>query len=354
MTTRADMSKGLSLRPSTPTKTFVLEVHSQDPVAYLRGLVGAGNVEETKDAFLFRVHLPIGTVWVDQLDERFWSFHTDMPAREAARFLKEHVDSRRDLDWIWLPSEHLRHVWPGARSRRVRTDFEGAHLLGDSAAAQDLRVQLSGSDAEALLDYISGDERYRSAVSFDSVQVLLNDPDLGWVTEALNRMGRFAVAGDSLEFHLQFVRAVVLRYRKLVTLFEDRAITWQFFEDRDQGGGYVVGQPITIQFSRTVEDLSRFLNELCAARLPFRLWGVPQVTDGVAEVEAVDLHVGQRLRLDVGDSWMRVYLEAGNCGNTVARLISNLQHRFDGALSLADPELDAAVNSWPASLPPSN
>ncbi|OWV12028.1 hypothetical protein B5D80_03765 [Micromonospora wenchangensis] len=53
--------------------------------------------------------------------------------------------------------------------------------------------------------------------------------------------------------------------------------------------------------------------------------------------------MGQRLRFDVGDLWMRIYLEQGSCGNTIARLVSNLQHRFDGALRLADPELDEAV-----------
>lgn len=30
---------------------------------------------------------------------------------------------------------------------------------------------------------------------------------------------------------------------------------------------------------------------------------------------------------------MRVYPHVGSCGNTVARLISNLQTRFDGALA---------------------
>jgi hypothetical protein len=55
--------------------------------------------------------------------------------------------------------------------------------------------------------------------------------------------------------------------------------------------------------------------------------------------------------MDIGDRWMRVYLESGCCGNTVARLISNLQHRFDGALSLLDSELQAAMDArGPASV----
>ena len=42
---------------------------------------------------------------------------------------------------------------------------------------------------------------------------------------------------------------------------------------------------------------------------------------------------------------MRVYLERGCCGNTVARLLTNLQHSFDSRLSLSDPDLQAAMNA---------
>lgn len=350
MTTREDMGQHLSLSPSAPTKSFVLEVHTQAPTDYLDDLVGAANVEQTDDAYLFRAHTPDGALWVDQLDGRFWTFHTDMPTDKAFAFLRQQVELRRDLDWMWLPSDHLRHVWPGAISRRVRTDFQGGGFLDDGVEARDLKVQLAGRDAEALLELIARDARYRSAVSFDSVQAHLSDGELGWINEGINRMGRFAVSGDSVEFHLQFVRAVVQRYRVFVELCERKAIAWRSLDDSEQGGGTLQGGPITIRFSRPIEDLPRFLQELFAVRRPFRLWGVPEIIGGVAEVEAVDLHVGQRLRMDIGDRWMRVYLEAGSCGNTIARLISNLQHRFDGALSLADPELHAAMTTQPATL----
>lgn len=354
MTARADMATSLSLSSSTPTKTFVVEVHTDDAVAYLDDLVSPHQVEPTDDAYLFRAHLPEGEFWVDQLDERFWSFHTDMPMRPAVAFLRDRADARRDLDWMWLPSEHLRRLWPGTPSQRVRTNFQGHRFLGAAETARDLKVQLSGADAEALLDYISNDERYRSAVSFDSVQALLEDPDLGCVIEGVNRMGRFAVSGNSLEFHLQFVRTVVQRYRHLVTLCEKRAISWHAFDaaSDDGAGGTVAGGPIVIKFSRPIADVTRFVNELFAVRQPFRLWGLPQIVGDIAEIEAVDLHVGQRLRMDVGRTWMRIYLTAGSCGNTVARLISNLQHRFDGALSLLDPELQAALGGPASNLDP--
>lgn len=345
MTTRADMAASLSLDPSLPAKTFVLEVHTDDPAGHLTTLVGAKAVEPTDDAFLYRLRHPAGQFWVDQLDQRYWSFHTDMAHDSAYRILRNLVSARSDLDWMWLPSAHLRNIWPGATSRRVHTAFEGRGFLDPSVAARDLKVQLTGQGANELLDLIERDPRYRPAVSFSSVQVFIDEPEFGTVTEGVNRKGQFKVTGD-FEFHLQFVRAVVQRYRRLVSLCEQRTVEWKAFAD---GGGRLSGRPITIQFSRRIEDLERFLDELFSCRDPFRLWGVPEMDAGVAHVEAVDLHVGDHMRIDVSPEWMRVYLNRGSCGNTIARLISNLQHGFDGALTVADPEIQAAVEARPHS-----
>ena len=105
--------------------------------------------------------------------------------------------------------------------------------------------------------------------------------------------------------------------------------------------------PIGIRFSRPIPDLPAFCEELFSSRAPFRLWGQPAITEDEALVEAVDLHVGQRIGIELGHDWMRVYLHAGSCGNTVARLISNLQTRFDGALTLTHPSLQDAAGLKP-------
>ena len=352
MTTRLDVSRHLQLSPGAPTKTFVLDVHADDPATYLAELAGqADTVEPTDDAFLFHLVVPSGDFWVDQLDERFWSFHTDMPAADAKRYLNAHIESRRDLDWVWLPSQHLQDVWPGARARGVRTDFRGRRFLSTNDAAQDLRLQASGSDAAQLLDYIASNDRWKAAVSLQGVQVELSDTDLGVLTEAVHRMGRFSVSGDSFEFHVQFVRHVVQRYRNFVTACEERSFRWTAFDEAgEDGGGTVSGSPITMRFSRPIPDLDGFLDELFSARQPIRLWGIPTIEDGFASIEAVDLHVGQRLRIDIGRDWLRVYLNAGSCGNTVARMVSNLQHRFDGALRLVDEQLAEALTGHAGAL----
>lgn len=353
-TTRAGLRDRLQLGSTNPTKTFVLDVHTGDPEAYLADLVGAGSVERTDDASLHGVHVEEGDFWVDQIDSRFWSFHTDMPSEAAHRFLHQRVEGRRDLDWMWLPSEHLRQAAPGTPARRVKTEFSGHGLIGPSAATSRLRLQATGAGADRLLDYLVQNDDYRSAVSLEGIQVDVGDQDFGPLTEAVTRLGRFAASGESLELHLQFVRGVVARYADFVRSLEAKAIGWNPLDNPD-GGGTLHGRPVVVVFSREIPDLHRFADELLACRVPFRLWGIPQIgpdegAGPVMHVDAVDLHVGQRLRMDIGQTWLRVYLERGACGNTVARLVSNLQHRFDSALRLVDPELDAGLNAHTAGL----
>jgi len=273
-----------------------------------------------------------------------------MSAKDAAGWLNGKVETRRDLDWMWLPSDHLRQVSPGALSRKVRTVFDGERLVGPEDPAQDLKVQLTGRNAERLLDRIAGLESYRSAVSFDSVEVFIADPDLGVLREAVKRHGSFAAYGDSFVHHAQFVRAVIDRYSFLVERVERLALKFEALEvggklvsGTGEGGARYSGTPIGIEFARRINNLPRFCAELFNSRAPFRLWGQPVIVDNFATVDAVDLHVGQRVRIDVGVDWMRIYILTGSCGNTVVRLVSNLQSRFDGALRFTHTGLQEAV-----------
>jgi hypothetical protein len=355
MMTRADLARRVPLNGAVSAKSFVVEVHTDDPHAYLAEIAGQRNVEPTKDAYLSRVFVPDGEFWVDRLEQRFWVFHTIMPSAAAAAWLRDRVESRRDTDWMWLPSSHLRHIAPDAAPYRVRTDFDGTRLVAAGDAACDLHVQLTGSHAERLLDQIAAMPAYRAAVSFSSVEVHLDDPELGVLREAVKRSGLFAARGDDFAYHAQFVRSAIGRYLRFVEDVEAMALGFSPLppvdaQDRDgeSAGASFAGTPIGIRFSRRIADLPGFCEEVFSSRAPFRLWGQPVVTDEMAFVDAVDLHIGQRLGVEVGSDWMRVYLNAGTCGNTIARLVSNLQTKFDGALALTHPSLQVAATLQPS------
>lgn len=50
-----------------PTKTFVLEVHTDDPSGYLSDMVGESHVKPTGDDSLFRAHVSDQVFLVERL-----------------------------------------------------------------------------------------------------------------------------------------------------------------------------------------------------------------------------------------------------------------------------------------------
>lgn len=100
----------------------------------------------------------------------------------------------------------------------------------------------------------------------------------------------------------------------------------------------IEGEVATIEFPHEVGDLDALIANLFTCTEPFRLWAVPRESSpGQWEANAVDLHVGHTLRLKITSRWLRVLLGPDTCGNTLARLVANLQHRFDARTHLPLP-----------------
>ena len=90
------------------------------------------------------------------------------------------------------------------------------------------------------------------------------------------------------------------------------------------------GAPLTIVLSKRIDELDYFLNGLFSSKKPFRLWGLrkPLEPDYV-KVCAIDLHNGDKIDFEITPEWLRIYLPAKACGNTVLRLITNIQRYYD-------------------------
>ena len=266
-------------------KTLVLEVHQDglvaaDAVEALATLFPDHPVHPTEEGALQRLVGDEEFV-VDSLDRRFWSFHTPDVSGSARAILDRAVISSRHLDRMWLSGEHLRNIQPDGPFREK--------LTGD---------------------------------------------------------GTFATTGDTFHGHESFVGDVVGRYRRLIEGVEGNAMRWESSE----AGIRPLGKPIFIEFERPFPDRGRLYQDMFSCRMPFRLWAAASpdrasVSDGeVISAEAVDLHVGQRLTMELGNDWVRVYVREGNCGNSVARLIANLQKYANSPLRLADPDLQATLD----------
>src|ERR1035437_3222668 len=104
------------------------------------------------------------------------------------------------------------------------------------------------------------------------------------------------------------------------------------FSANDQGAR-VSGQPICFLLDPPIVDLQAFCSYVFSSMAPFRLWGIPveMGTDSV-RVDAVDLHVGARLRVELMPDLIRIYLVKGGCGNSLLRIYTNLQHYYNASV----------------------
>ncbi|MGA2514318.1 MAG: hypothetical protein ABSG37_11985 [Candidatus Limnocylindrales bacterium] len=317
-------------------KTFALEVNSpkgglQQTAEWIAGSAQLATAA-THDSSLVLLWGAEGGLIVDGLDARFWLVHTTAPMAWVRATLGRIVWQSPWVDWCWLTGDMLHALRSRGDERWFKADFKGADLLpSDGVRGRRLKVQLEGDEPQ-LLQQVLRNAGYSSSTALTGLALTLVDERLGKVEEAAHYRGSFSSRGDSFDLHLSFVSAALGDYAKAVRAVEQTyGIAWEVTEGR---GMDLTGGVIEIQFERPIANMEQFLSGLFSCRDPFRLWAVPRpVTEDFVEAEAVDLHIGQRFRMDITRRGLRVYLGRENCGNTLFRLLANLQHRYDATAS---------------------
>jgi len=157
-----------------------------------------------------------------------------------------------------------------------------------------------------------------------------------YIIDELNEQGRFKAAGNSINLHNQTVSQFLYSYRSFILDIERAARIRS--HGHGEGGGSLEGDPLVLEFPKPLRSFKTFVKELVSCRTPLKIWGiVEEVRSDFVQVEAVDLHTSSRLRLDITPEYLRIYLGPEACGNTVARLLRNLQSHVDSTIKLHIP-----------------
>lgn len=313
-------------------RTVGLEVNGGDqPLETLEGIAQqiGGHMAETSDDTLALLSNDDGGFFVDMLDPRFWLMHTTSPASWSKSMLRSLVARNRNVDWCWLTLDRVEALRHRGQERWFKADFKGSDLLPpDGVRGRRLKVQLEGDDPDDLQALLL--DHYPSSTALTSVALRLDDTDVGHVDVAANYQGVFQSRGSSFDLHLGLAANTIQAYGASVRAAEERfGIKWT---PSEEGGAVMKGGVVEIAFLRDITNMDHFLDGMFSCREPFRLWAVPRyVTPTLVEAEVVDLHVGRQFRMDIFSKGLRVYLPSDACGNTLFRLLANLQHRYDAA-----------------------
>jgi hypothetical protein len=321
-------------------KSRLIEAHapesSADGVAHLLRSVAepAGLQVEALDDGLWALFGADDAFFVDSLNPRFWLMHSTATADRLHRLLRRHLMPSARLDFAWFSGEQLRAL--EGEHRWVKSSFNSADLQPDSPGAtvpRRWKVQVEGENPDELLALVSRSERYRAGAALTAVGSRLSQSGLGHAEVAADYQGGFVASGTDFSLVSGLLWRTLDRYETYVLGLESSFRLGTVATE--EMGLSVEGAVAYMEFPHEVEDLDALVANLFTCKEPFRLWAVPrESTDGQWEANAVDLHVGHPLRLEFTSKWMRVLLGSQTCGNTLARLVANLQHRFDARTHL--------------------
>jgi hypothetical protein len=334
-----------------PLKTYILEAHTKTGETI--GSAGAPEVlfeaadklglrvKETNDKTLFEAWKGDAGFFFDVLDSRFWVAHTMSNIDVVEPLLRVMVEENPNLDYAWPPSNLMRSLQRDGRPLGFAVDFDETVFLSKedvtSEADEIVKIRLVGNGADRWLRHL---EAFAPPVlAFSMVKFLREDRSTdSRIIQELNERGRLKAAGNSVSLHLQVVSFFLHAYKSLILDIEKFARIRPSF---DRNGKTLLGEPLVFSFPKPLAEFETFVKELVSCKEPLRTWGLVEEIGGrLVHIEGVDLHTGSRLRFDVTPDFMRVYLGPTACGNTVARLLRNLQAHVDSTIQIHFPQND--------------
>jgi len=271
--------------------------------------------------------------YMDMSDRRFLLLHTDELAEKANDAVEGLVgEHHHKFDHTWFHSGLLRR-W----ARSLNGGFSGYTInYGGALTGKDdtLKMEVSGTNAKRLYDALPGLKDTGRLLSHEAIDVRRGPkkPADAYVEERIANTGYFSIKhGKSIENHLDIVMDCKREYGEMITNVEKCRMGAS-----QNGHAAFEGRPLAITYPE-VGNLAQFVDTMFNAKKPFKLWGLKILrNEGQYSVPAVDLHEGSAINFEITPRMMRIYLEKGSCGNTILRLLTNLQAHYSAHAECGD------------------
>lgn len=281
------------------------------------------------------------TLFADVSNQRYWQVHSVDNSDAVDWLVHRLINSGPELDRAWFPSHLLEYFGSLGSFRGLSLDYDrrvipDVDLESNNAPVDVLKMHLRGNRATDILAMFRDQGGFASQTTVSRVKVrYASDIHGGYFTlDDIKYDGKMTARGTSFETHLELVSAISDKYSSIISHIERHSAMSVI---RNSGSVTFKGEPINIMFPRPIANLGIFCDRVFSCLEPFRLWGVPvQLSPDYYRVSAVDLHVGSEVTFEISPEWMRIYLSASSCGNTVIRIFTNLQHHYDAKIEAVD------------------
>jgi hypothetical protein len=335
---------------STLVKSYIVEVdtrHNHGGLERVEDLANhvfrppglskeALNVQQLDENGFLRLELKHREQLVLYLDagtnSRFWLGFSLSSSKDLDWWLESCIRATAELDFVWMWPGLLKKTQERGEPRGFGLDYDYRKFESDDEATTYLKMQLwGGSDTQELYDLIRKNKRFRDKAVLSKVRLKEyadTQSHEAFALQDIKYTGKFTTRGTDFATHVRTLSDVRQQYAGVIEHIEEacslrwknEASTAPAFE-----GSAIHFEPIGAEVPvRVVSE--RVLD----GTAPFRLLGlVEDAGDETADIEAVDLHTGGTVSIEMSPERISMYLPEGTCGNTVARFYTNLQHFFN-------------------------
>lgn len=304
------------------------------------------HIEPTDDSTLYAIYTSIYdepiTIYTDVSNPRFWILHSINRSTTLDWLLDRLIKEQQFLDRAWIWPELLMHISEKGSFRGLGLDYD-RRVMPDVDTAETpqlveyMKMQLWGMRAEEVLRILSREFPQVTTLSKVKIKYWMSQTSKGnFSIDDVKFDGKITARGTSFLSHISLVADLYTQYSDTIKNIENKyALKWEYTENKVR----LSGEALHFQFPKEIENLTQFCEHLFSSTSPFRLWGVPMEIDKhFYRVSAVDLHTGCRLGFEISPEFMRLYLPQKSCGNTIARLYTNLKHHYDAQIKALDAD----------------
>jgi hypothetical protein len=348
-------------------KTQLLELLDADEAHTPQGLqtiLGRRQVRlEQLDESLFLVaDTQVGEIgFLERLCPRIIGLYSTVKSTDLNRWVRRLVMRTPEIDYVWLSGLTFSVLW------KLVVQLSRTHRFTRLVFTHDSIFDIDGhtseqDEEEDEISQDSGEEDVEEIIERRATSFRLVDR-IGVIQEKLEMLqkiysplyaisqlrfpspvgrgghdfydnGRVTNRSESFRDHRSHLLFVVRIYEQLLKSTEDQA--WYSIQESIGIPGQfrkIVGSPVVVRFQEPL-DPQVFDQWITATferkRNRFRLWGHPiRLGPTKVHVYGVDRHLWQPIFLELTVNGCTTIIPNGTCGNTVHRLVTNIQRYLD-------------------------
>lgn len=345
---RTRLENGDIRQVATFVKAYLMEAHEDAVLEHGQNSGLFRSMTTLADESLIRAETnEEQTYFFDISMPRFTIMHTIEKASHGDRLFQRLTNGTLPgVDRCWFPSQFLESLSIGVMTGfgmqfqprgpvgfgdsvySEEVDPETGEILEDEIASPGLRLSFSGGGrARSELNHLRRSEAFTGRRALSQIEVAMIDEEdpSDRLFDVIYSDGKIVGHGSGIQRHIGNGTSILQTYGEVLNAWEEKyAVEW-----KDNGSHHLFsGTPFLFWFPRGLGsgELTALIEFVFSSAPPFRLFGVPLAVNGDrVDVDAMDLHTGDRLRFEVTSEVIRLYLPSGTCANAVTRFWRNFE-----------------------------